>query len=35
MLEMDIKLCVISIEMEVYAFVFTSQCTKGRCVQRE
>ena len=35
MLQMNIKLGVIGIEMEVYTFLFTNQCTKGRCVQRE
>ena len=30
---MDIKLGIIGIEMEVYTFIFTNQCTKGRCVQ--
>ena len=35
MLQMEIRLGVIGIEMEVYTFVFTNQCTKGRCVHRE
>ena len=33
--EMDIELCVVCIKMEVYTFVSTNQCAKGRCVQRK